>query len=323
MASGSNRVVLAALAANVAIALIKFTVAVFTRSSAMLAEACHSMADTANQAFLLMGVRLSRRPPDERHPFGYATETYFWAFIVALCLFSVGAAFSIYEGTHKLLEPALIRRPTWAFVVLGASFLLELYSFTVARGEFRAIRAGRTVRQTMADARDPVVLTVLFEDAAALTGLLIAGAGIALTVYTGDGRWDGLASILVGVVLGVVAFVLARESRDLLLGESIPASERKRAQAVVEGTPGVKRVVHLRTMHLGPKEALAAIKVEFDERLTTRELEAATDEIERRLRAELPVLVRIYIEAGRSDWAGARPGGQDAPSTASAARVEP
>jgi cation diffusion facilitator family transporter len=269
----------------------------------MLAEACHSLADTANQGFLLVGVRLSRRPPDEKHPFGYATETYFWAFIVALCLFAVGAAFSIYEGVHKILghgDP--VRNPMWAFIVLGASFALELYSFSVAQREFRAVRAGRTVRETVADARDPVVLTVLFEDSAALLGLALAAGGVALSVYTSDQRWDGVASILVGVVLAVVAYVLARESKDLLIGESLPQADRQKARAIVAATPNVREVIHLRTMHLGPTEALAAIKVRFADGLTTRDIEAATDEIERRLRSELPVLARIYIEAGRDDF---------------------
>src|SRR5215471_7528307 len=304
MASGSHRVVVSALAANLAIAAFKLVVALLSRSAAMLAEACHSFADTANQAFLLVGVRLSRRPPDEKHPFGYATETYFWAFIVALCLFAVGASFSIYEGVHKVLgagEP--IRNPTWAFAVLGASFALELYSFSVAQKEFRTIRAGRTVRETVADTRDPVVLTVLFEDSAALVGLALAAGGVALSIYTSDPRWDGLASILVGGVLGAVAFVLARESKDLLLGESLPAADRQRARDIVAQTPGVCEVIHLRTMHFGPSEALAAVKVRFEDKLTTRDIEAATDEIERRLRAELPVLARIYVEAGRDDYA--------------------
>jgi cation diffusion facilitator family transporter len=298
--------VIAALVANVIIALIKLAVALLTRSAAMLAEACHSTADTANQAFLLIGVRLSRRPADEKHPFGYATETYFWAFIVALCLFTVGAAYSIYEGVHKLRVPGELIRPAWAFAVLGASFVLELYSFSVARREFRAVRAGRSVRDAVADARDPVVLTVLCEDAAALCGLTFAAGGIALTLVTGDSRWDAVASILVGLVLGMVAYVLARESRDMLLGESIPPAARRRARAIVEATPGVARVVHLRTMHLGPAEALAALKVKFEDGLQTRDIERVTDEIEKRLRAELPVLMRIYVEAGFEDAAERR-----------------
>src|SRR5215471_10022917 len=200
MASGSHRVVVSALAANLAIAAFKLVVALLSRSAAMLAEACHSFADTANQAFLLVGVRLARRPPDDKHPFGYATETYFWAFIVALCLFSVGAAFSIWEGAHKLMAPTgSLSRVGWAFAVLGVSFALELYSFSVAMREFRAMRAGRSVRETVMDARDPVVLTVLFEDSAALFGLLVAAGGIGATILTGDPRWDGAASIVVGL----------------------------------------------------------------------------------------------------------------------------
>jgi cation diffusion facilitator family transporter len=266
----------------------------------MLAEGCHSLADTANQAFLLVGVRLSRRPPDEKHPFGYATETYFWAFIVALCLFSVGAAFSIYEGLHKLAGHGRpLEHIGWAYAVLAVSFALELYSFAVARREFHAIRRGRTFRQTLADARDPVVLTVLFEDAAALVGLAFAALGLFLTQRTGDPRWDGAASIAVGLALGAVAYVLAHESKDLLLGESVPRADRDRIRAIVAESPGVEAVVHLRTMHLGPQEALATIKVKFVDSLTTPELERAIDGIEARLRAALPILRRIYVEAGR------------------------
>lgn len=301
MASGSHRVVVAALAANLAIAACKLVVALVTGSAAMLAEASHSLADTANQGFLLVGVRLSRRPPDEKHPFGYATETYFWAFIVALCLFSVGATFSIWEGAHKLAGAGgPLQNLPWAFGVLGVSFVLELYSFSVARREFRAIRAGRSVREAVADARDPVVLTVLFEDTAALLGLLVAAAGIALTAWTGDPRWDGAASIVVGLALGAVAFVLARESKDLLLGESVPASARRRIKEIVGAAPGVQEVVHVRTLHFGPQEALAALKVQFQDGMTTVDIERAIDEIEARLRAELPVLRRIYVEAGRA-----------------------
>jgi cation diffusion facilitator family transporter len=303
MASGSNRVVLAALGANLIIALFKLIVALMTGSSAMMAEASHSLADTANQAFLLLGVRLSRRPPDDKHPFGYATETYFWAFIVALCLFSVGAAFSIWEGIHKLTGPAEpLRSLPWAFGVLGVSFVLELYSFSVARKEFRTMRGGRTVAATVAATRDPVVLTVLFEDSAALFGLAAAGGGLALYAWTGDPRWDGAASIVVGLALGAVAFVLARESRDLLLGESVPVEARRRIREIVEQTPAVARVVHVRTMHLGPHEVLCALKVKFADGLGTGDIEDATDEIERRLRAEMPMLTRIYVEAGGDDW---------------------
>jgi cation diffusion facilitator family transporter len=309
MASGSYRVVCAALAANLAIAGFKLVVSIVTRSTAMMAEACHSAADTANQGFLLIGMWRGGRRPDAKHPFGYATEHYFWAFMVALCLFSVGAAFSIYAGARRLAHPEqAFEHLGWAFAVLGVSFALELGSFRVALREFTTLRGGRTWVQTLRDARDPTVVAVLFEDAAALVGLVFATAGLALATWTGDARWDGAASIAVGLALGCVAYLLARECRDLLLGESVPPAARERLESIVRAQPGVLALLHARTMHLGPEEALAAIKVKFDDALSVREIEAAIDAMEKRLRQELPVLRRIYVEAG--GWPAAQPDGR-------------
>src|SRR5581483_4502364 len=195
-AEGSQRVVIAALAINLLIAAFKFLAAALSRSSAMLAEACHSLADTTNQIFLLIGMRRSARAPDEAHPFGYGPETYFWAFMVALSIFALGGGFSVHEGIEKILHRNAgeqLGDVRWAYVILGVSFLLESYSLTVAMREFRHIRAGRGIRRTLADARDPTVLTILFEDLAALFGLAVAFAGILLTKITGDVVWDGAA----------------------------------------------------------------------------------------------------------------------------------
>jgi cation diffusion facilitator family transporter len=302
---------------NLAIAAFKFVAAVISRSSAMLAEAFHSLADTTNQIFLLIGMRRSNRAPDEAHPFGYGPETYFWAFMVALSIFGLGAGFSIREGIHKIShrhDPHVeLGDPRWAYVILGVSIVLESYSLFVAMREFRHLRAGRDVRTTLREARDPTVLTVMFEDVAALCGLVVAFGGIFLTERTGDVLWDGVASILVGVALGVVAWFLARSSKSLLIGEGVTAAEDARIRAIVRASADVLDIVHLRTMHLGPEEVVMAIKVRFNAELTVRALEVRINEIEAALRTELPKLRRIYVEPGfderASRTAGAQPRG--------------
>lgn len=303
MAHGeSTLVVVAALLANLFIAVAKFVAAFFTRSSAMLAEGFHSLADTANQVFLLLGIRLSARPADGKHPFGYAQERYFWAFIVAISIFAVGAAFSCYEGVHKVIhyrDPAqALRHPFWAVTVLVISIVLEGVSWTIAMRQFIRDKGDRTVRQVLRDARDPVLITVLFEDSAAMFGLLTALAGLALAWATGNMLFDGIASVLVGIVLAAVAFFLARETKDLLLGESVPEGDRRRIEELVNGFDEVRTLVAHRTMHLGPLEVLAVMKIEFVDGLQTKELEQVIDRIESALRGELPQLKRIWIEPG-------------------------
>lgn len=299
-AEGGQRVVVAALLVNVAIAACKFAAAALSRSTAMLAEACHSLADSANQIFLLIGLRRSARPPDEQHPFGYGPETYFWAFMVALCIFSVGGAFSIYEGAKKILHPheAALGNVWWAYGVLGASVLLETYSFTVAMREFRHLRRGRGLRATLTDARDPTVLTVLFEDLAALFGLAVAGAGITLAHATGQPAWDGAASVVVGLALGAIALVLAGDAKALLIGRSVPEAERRRIEEIAAAARDVVKVVHIRTIHLGPAEVMVGLKLTFRPDLDTRTLELRINELEAALRRELPHLKRIYVEPG-------------------------
>jgi cation diffusion facilitator family transporter len=297
---GSTRVVVWALLINLLIAAFKFVAAYFSRSTAMLAEACHSTADCFNQVFLLLGMRRAARPPDEQHPFGYGPETYFWAFMVALSIFTLGSGFSLREGIHKILHPHDTEPgdPRWAYAVLVVSILLETYSLIVAMREFRHIRAGRGVRRTLEEARDPTVLTVLFEDIAALLGLGFALGGILLARYTGNPIWDGVASILVGVILGAVAIVLARDSKSLLIGEGVTPGDKQRIEEIVRAHRDVVEIIHLRTIHLGPKEVLLAIKVRFIGNLDTRMLEARINEIESSLRKDLPQLRRIYVEPG-------------------------
>jgi len=300
MSAGNQRVVVAAFLINLLIAAFKFAAAFLSRSTAMLAEACHSLADTTNQIFLFIGMRRANRPPDEKHPFGYGPETYFWAFMVALSLFAVGAAFSISEGVHKITHHGDhdLGDVRWAYAVLGVSIVLESWSLRVALKEFKTIRAGRGIRRTLEEARDPTVVTVLFEDLAALFGLGVAFGGVYLAQRTGDARWDGAASILVGVALGAVAFVLARDSKSLLIGRGVNADDELRIKEIVSRHPDVIALVHLRTMHLGPQEVIAAIKIRFRGSLTTAVLEQRINALEAELRAAVPHLRRIYIEPG-------------------------
>ena len=300
--SESGPVVYAALAANVLIAAAKFAAALFTRSSAMLAEAFHSLADTGNQIFLLLGIKLSARPADARHPFGHSNERYFWAFIVAISIFTVGAAFSTYEGVHKVIhfrDPAQrLQHPYWGLGVLLVSMALESFSWLMAFREVRRVKGKLGWVQTIVDARDPVIISVLLEDSAALCGLAVALAGLLLAWLTGNMLFDGLASVVVGLVLAGVAYVLARETKELLLGETVRREDAQLIVEIVEATPRVQRLVVQRTMHLGPEDVLAALKIQFEDGLTTHEIEQIIDEVERRLREKLPHLRRIWIEPG-------------------------
>ncbi len=294
------KVVLAALLINLAIAACKFIAAGLARSTVMLAEACHSLADSANQIFLLIGLRRSARPPDEEHPFGYGPETYFWAFVVALCIFSVGGAFSIYEGSLKILHPSPESEgdPRWAYFVLAASMGLESYSLLIALREFQRLRKGRTFRMTLAETRDPTVLTVLFEDVAALFGLLVAVMGVGLSHLLRQPAWDGGASIVVGLGLVGVAAVLGRNTKRLLIGQSMPERERRQIAEIAAAGRDVVGVVHIRTVHLGPEDVMAALKLTFNPELDTHTLELRINELEAELRRALPHLTRIYVEPG-------------------------
>lgn len=299
MAGGSSGVVVKALAANLGIAIAKFVAAGVSHSASMLSEAVHSLADSGNQLFLLIGMRRATRQEDAVHEFGYAAERYFWAFIVAVSLFTIGATFSMYEGIHKVLNPGgVMGSRTIAYVVLGVSICLELFSLSSALAEFRHIKAGRSLKQTIDEARDAVVIVVLFEDVAALVGLVAAFGGLLATQLTGNGVWDGIGSIVVGVTLFGVAFFLARKTKDLLIGQSVPTAQRDRMLEITRQSPGVKAVIHLRTMHLGPEEVLVGMKIVVDEQMKAIDATKFIDVIEARLRAEIPILKRIYIEIG-------------------------
>lgn len=304
-----NRVVVVALGINLLVAAAKFLAAALSQSAAMLAEAVHSLADTTNQVLLLVGARRSSRPPDPRHPFGYGTETYFWAFVVAGTIFLVGGVVSVWEGAEKLLALRRGLRPAghlgWALGTLGFSIAMELVSLRTAVREFRAqVAPAKSLRHALRDIRDPAVMIVLFEDLAALVGLLLALLGVAATAVTGNPLWDALASVAVGLSLCGVALYLGRDCMSLLLGEAVPEEDQFAIGVIARGHPQVLDLVHQRTMHIGPRDVLLALKLRFARGLTTDELEASINALEAKLRAQMPHLRRIYVEPGFDESAG-------------------
>ncbi len=297
--SGARRAVLAAFFGNLGVAASKLVAFFLTGSSAMLAEFYHSIADTVNQAFLLLGLKLGERPADETHPFGYGRERYFWAFIVALSIFSLGAVLSIIEGVSKLITPHDIHNAGLSFVALAIAAGFETYALRIAWKEFshwRESNPGPLV-QGLRRSKAPTILIVLFEDSAALLGILVAAAGITMTLVTGNAIWDGLASVIIGVLLAVVAVFLGLRTRGLLLGEGATEADCRRIREAVEGTEGVAGLLELLTLHIGPEDLLVNLNVHFADGQTTDDLERVIDEIESRIRAEVPTAKRIFIEA--------------------------
>jgi cation diffusion facilitator family transporter len=297
--------VLGALFANGLITILKFLAAIITGSSGMMAESLHSFADTTNQVFLLLGLRFYKRPASEKHPFGYGKERFFWSFIAAIFIFGVGATYAIYEGIAKLRHPHPPEHLEWAYWVLGISFVLEAGSIALAiyQEVKEAHHEGLTFFAYLRESKDPTAKTVIFEDSAALLGIVIAAAGIYLTEHhsgPGDGAyWDGVASIVIGLVLSVVAFVLARTSRGLLLGE---AANRKTVLAIkqaIESHPNVVKVVELLTMHLAPKQILINAHVNLRDDLVTGDIVQSIGEIEDLIKRAEPKVEMIFLETAR------------------------
>ena len=299
--------VLGALFANGLIAILKFVGAVVTGSSGMMAEAFHSVADTTNQVFLLLGLRFYKRPASTKHPFGYGKERFFWSFIAAIFIFGVGATYAIYEGIEKLRHPHAPTNLEWAYWVLGISFVLEAGSIGLAiyQEVKEAHHEGLTFGQYLRESKDPTAKTVLFEDSAALIGIVIAAAGLVLTDYQVGGKagayWDGLASITIGLILAVVAFVLARSSRGLLLGEAANPKVLAKIQQAIESHPSVEKIVELLTMHLAPKQILINAHVQLRPDLVTGDIEKAISEIEELIKRAEPKVEMIFLEAARGD----------------------
>jgi len=296
MAAHGTRAIVAALAANLGIAVLKLGAFAVTGSGAMLAEAIHSAADSGNQGLLLLGARKARRPPDESHQFGYGRERYFWAFVVALVLFVVGALVSVIDGVEKLLNPHTIDSAIVAIVVLLGAVGLEGFSFRTAVREARPLKGEATWWQYIRRAKNPELPVVLLEDTAALIGLVIALTAVGAAEVTGNSSFDAYGTLAIGALLAVVAGILAVENRSLLLGESAAPDVQRRIAAALEDSSEVCSLIHLRTEHLGPDEVLVAAKLEFSPDLTIRDLARVVDRVEAAVRAAVPEVGPIYLE---------------------------
>jgi cation diffusion facilitator family transporter len=294
--SGSTRAIVAALVANAGIAVAKFIGFLITQSSSMLAEAVHSVADTSNQALLLFGQRRARKEATELHQFGYGRSRYFYSFVVALVLFSLGAAFALYEGYHKISHPTPLTSPMVAVVILVVAIGLETYSFRTAVVESRPLKGSGTWWQFIRHSRNPELPVVLLEDTGALLGLFFALLGVGLTVLTGNPIWDGIGTALIGALLGVIAVILMIEMHSLLIGEGATAQELRSIEAALVGTDDVERVIHLRTQYLGPEEMLVGAKIALAPGAELTMVAAAIDRAEAAIRAAVPAATVIYLE---------------------------
>ena len=285
-----------AMGTNLLIAVTKFVAAFITGSSAMLSEGIHSVVDTSNQVLLLLGHKLSQRPADDDHPFGHGQELYFWGLVVAILLFGLGGGMSFYEGISHLQHPVEISNILWTYGVLGASFLFEGISFGVATRKLLKQYPDKNPWQALVASKDPGVFMVVFEDSAALLGLLIAAAGVALSQALNDPRWDGYASLLIGVTLAIVAVVIIIQTRSLLLGESAEHDVRDGIRQIVKETDSVSDLKEALTMTLGPSDVLLALNVHFRPGLTADALAGEIDSLERAIRKKFPLIKRIFVE---------------------------
>jgi cation diffusion facilitator family transporter len=295
-AEGSTKAIFAALVANLGIAVAKFVAFAFTGSTSMMAEGVHSVADSGNQALLILGRKRSERDRTPEHPFGYGRERYFYAFIVAVVLFTVGSLFSLYEGWHKVANPHPVDEPAWAFGVLIFAIVLEGFSFRTAIKESNPLRGTRSWSSFIRRSKAPELPVVLLEDFAALVGLVLALVGVALAATTDNGAWDGVGSMAIGVLLGFVAVVLAIETKSLLIGEAAHGDVERQITAALEEGDEVERVIHLRTQHIGPEELLVAAKIAVHHDDTALDVARGIDAAEKRVRAAVPMAGYIYLE---------------------------
>lgn len=294
-AGGGTKAILAALGANAGIAVAKFVGFLITGSSSMLAESVHSVADTSNQGLLLLGQKTSQRKATREHPFGFGRDRYFYSFIVALMLFTLGAAFAIYEAIHKLQHPEPLTSPMVAVVILVLAILLETYSFRTAIVESRKVKGDASWWGFIRQSRSPELPVVLLEDAGALFGLVFALFGVGLAVITGDPVWDAVGTLMIGILLAVIAIILIIEMKSLLIGEGATPAEYDRINDAVIGGQ-VTRLIHIRTQYVGPDELLVAAKIALADGLPLTEVAAEIDAAESRIRAAVPAARLIYLE---------------------------
>ncbi len=296
-ASGGTKAVITAMTANAGIAIAKFVAFFVTGSAAMLAESIHSVADTSNQALLLLGGRRAKRVADDRHQFGYGRERYFWAFVVAMVLFALGGLFSIYEGVEKLRHPHQLQSLGWAIGVLVFAIAVESFAFRTAIVESRKVKGeDRSWWDFVRKSRSPELPVILLEDAGALIGLSFALAGVGLAEVTGNPTWDGIGTLAIGVLLVIISIVLTIEMKSLLIGEAAIPEHIAALKRAVEEIPAVTRIIDLRTQHIGPDELLVAAKLEFVRSLSNREISSAVNEVETALRSAVPLDMQIYLE---------------------------
>lgn len=296
----SKKVIFAALAGNSLIAITKATAAAYTGSSAMLSEAIHSAVDTGNQGLLLYGLKRAAKPADERHPFGYGHEIYFWAFVVAILIFAVGAGVSMYEGILKIIEPHPITNAYINYIVLGVAIVFESGALYVAVKEFDKVRGRAGYLKAVQVSKDPSMFTVLLEDAAALVGLVFAMIGIALAQILDQPVWDGIASVAIGCVLALAAIVLAYETKALLIGEAADPAVVEDIRKIVSQDKRVARVNEILTSHFGPQDALVNLSLDFRNDISAGQLEVAISDFEGRIKEAHPVVGRVFIEV--QDW---------------------
>lgn len=302
---GSMKVIFAAIVSNVAIAVAKFIVAGITGSAAMLAEAIHSTVDTGNELLLLIGEHNSAKKPDVRHPFGYGKVVYFWALIVALSVFTLGGGFSIYHGVHAILHPEPVEDPLWNYVVLGVAACFEGYSWNVSRVTLNKVRKpGTSLYQAFRASKDASVFTVFIEDSAALAGIVVAVAGIGLGQLTGNPYFDPGASVIIGLILVFAAFMLARETGALLVGETMGQDQTAQLHAIFDADPQIDAVGKLLSMQMGPDDVLLTASVQFKRGLRIDEVEGVIARLEQRVNEKFPAIKQIYFESGalRSGW---------------------
>ncbi|GAA1501411.1 cation diffusion facilitator family transporter [Streptomyces synnematoformans] len=295
-AGGGTKAILAALCANLSIAAAKFVAWAFSGSSSMLAEAVHSLADSGNQALLLLGGKRAKRAATKEHPFGYGRERYVYAFLVSIVLFTVGGLFAVYEGYHKIEDPHEIDHWYWPVGVLVFAIIAETFSFRTAIKESNEVRGGQSWWQFIRRAKAPELPVVLLEDLGALVGLILALFGVSIALATGDGVWDGVGTVCIGVLLLIIAVILAVETKSLLLGEGASDADVAAIGAALVDGDAVTRVIHLKTLYLGPDELLVAAKIAVQHDDTAAEVARAIDAAEARVREAVPVARMIYLE---------------------------
>ncbi len=298
MSDSSRKVALAALAGNSAIAVTKFVAAWLSGSSAMLSEAIHSVVDTGNQILMLYGLRRANRPSDRQYPFGHAREIYFWSFVVAILIFAGGAGLSLYEGTQHLVAPGEVGDAMINYAVLGVAALFEGASWWYGMRKFAEAKGRWSYLEAIHRGKDPDLFVVVFEDSAALLGLLVAFLGVLLTELTGSHYFDGIASVLIGLILGATAIWLAYETKSLLIGESAVPQVIEGIRALAQRCPGVLHVNDVLTMQLGPNSILANLSVDFDDSIPAGEVESTIRRLTEHVKRDYPSVERVFVELG-------------------------